>query len=168
MASFTASGGDKIEGAFEMRLGEPFDPDLAKDTSHITNSVSFYNVAHNNETGFKVFTNSFVRVTPKSRKIYSIIANGSVTDKDVGLAQQKIIMGLLNLKYQGVIGREASATNFVVRIDQGNRHVRTRVSKDQGWMIEIEFWDSDLEDAATQEILEMRKQEQTKSKPTSL
>lgn len=93
-------------------------------------------------------------LTPSSHKIYSILGVGSVTNKEAGVGQQMVIMKLLRFKYGDKLQQaDIGMTGDVQRIDQGRRHVISRLTDAAGEKMELQFLDGDLEKLAQAERL---------------
>jgi hypothetical protein len=154
VATFTAFAGDTIGDAFGMRLGDVFDPASSIGASKATNGTVLYQFTRNKTAfpGFDGFDTCYVMLTPSSHKIYSILGVSSVTNKESGLAKQSIFMGMLRLKFSNKpeLDKLVNAGD-VQSIDQGSRHVISRVTEEAGGKIELEFLDSNLQKTADAE-----------------
>jgi hypothetical protein len=152
VATFSAVGADKIEGAFGKKLGDVFDPSSAIGTSKLTDGTPMYEFSTTN--GFRSFKTYYVLITPTTHKIYSIWGIGNVENTEAGQKEQAVVMELLKKKYgveetQGLI----DTMGDVRRIDQGNRYVLTKLTGFMDVTIDIRYYDSDLDKLAEAERL---------------
>jgi len=152
VATSSAIGADKIEGAFGEKLGDIFDPASAIGTSKLTDGTPMYEFSTTN--GFRSFKTYYVMVTPTTHKIYSIWGTGSVENTEAGQKEQAVIMELLKKKYgdednQGVL----DTIGDVKRIDQGNRYIATKLTGFMDVTLDIRYYDTDLEKLAETERL---------------
>jgi len=150
VATFSAIGADKIEGAFGIKLGDVFDPASAIGTSKLTDGTPMYEFSTTN--GFRSFKTYYVLITPTTHKIYSIWGIGSVENTESGQKEQAVVMELLKKKYgveeqQGVF----DTIGDVKRIDQGNRYIITKLTGFVDVTIDIRYYDSDLDKLAETE-----------------
>jgi len=147
-----ASEPEAIEGAFGKKLGEVFNPASAMDTSKLTDGTPLYEFSTPN--GFRSFTRYYVMITPTTHRIYSIWGIGSIESTQAGQKEQAVIMELLKQKYgtdekQGLF----DTMGDVKRIDQGNRHIITKISGFTDVTLDLRYYDGDLEKLAEKERL---------------
>ena len=115
---------------------------------------------------FRSFTQYYVLITPQTNKIYCIWAQGPFENTDVGKKEQALVMELLKQKYgdkqkQGLF----DSIGDVMRIDDGNRFIITKVSGFTDVTLDIRYYDSDLATLAERERLKI---EAKKVDPTGL
>ncbi|MGA3164256.1 MAG: hypothetical protein ABSD77_08715 [Verrucomicrobiota bacterium] len=152
VATFSAIGADKIEGAFGKKLGDVFYPASAIGTSKLTDGTPMYQFSTTN--GFRSFKTYYVMITPTTHKIYSIWGIGPVENTEAGQKEQAVVMELLKKKY-GVEEKQGifDTMGDVKRIDQGNRYIITKLTGFMDVTIDIRYYDSDLEKLAETERL---------------
>jgi hypothetical protein len=158
IASFSAIGAEKIDGAFGKKLGDVFDPASAIGTSKLTDDTPIYEFSTTN--GFLSFKRYYVLITPTTHKIYSIWGTGGVknANAEAGQTEQAIVMELLKKKYgteERLLPGMGNTIGYVRQIDQGHRYIFTRLtdvsSNLRAIMLEIRYYDSDLEKLAEAE-----------------
>lgn len=152
LATFAASGADKIEGAFGLRLGSVFDPTNAIGTSKLTDGTPMHEVSTTN--GFRAFKRYYVMITPTTKKIYSIWGIGTAKNTETGKKEQSLIMEILQQKY-GTKKKEGvmDAMSDAKRVDQGNRYILSKISGFTDITHDIRYYDRDLEELAEKERL---------------
>lgn len=97
--STSLSAEENITGAFGVKLGQILSsqmietPELAF-TYESDDTYSFYP-----DKKFRSFSNYTIRITPKTRKIYSISARRGMYDYSTCEKEQTLIMALLTKKY---------------------------------------------------------------------
>ena len=113
---------ENITGAFGVKLGETLysqeieNPELAF-TYENDDTLSFYP-----DKKFRSFSTYVVKITPKTRKIYSISATEGMDDASTCEKEQALIMVLLTKKY----GEKDPFSLYGQTISQDNRRVATQ------------------------------------------
>lgn len=149
-----ATAVEPLIGAFGVRLGQTFSPDEAIGSGELTDKTPMYEFAP--ASPFRSFKRYYVLITPKTHKVYSIWAIGSVESVAEGKKEQAVVMKLLQDKYgpserQGMI----DALGDVVRIDKGDRYVLTKLTGFVDVSIDLRYYDRSLEKLAEPERLEI-------------
>jgi hypothetical protein len=152
VAAFTATGADKIEGAFGKKLGDVFAPESAVSTSKLTDGTPMYEFSTTN--GFRSFKRYYVLITPTTKKIYAIWGIGTVENSESGKKEQALVMEILQQKYgtQEKAGLLDSLVD-VNRIDKGSRYIITKISGFTDVTLDVRYYVSDLEKLAEKERL---------------
>ena len=145
-----ARAADKIQGAFGKNLGEEFEPSSAITTSRMGDGTTMYEFSPS--TGFRSFHNYYVLITPTSHKIYAILGTVRVQNMEAGTKEQAVIMALLQKKYgnetdPGLLGSMSTER----RIDQGKRYIITQTTGFTEILLEIQYYDTDLQKLAETE-----------------
>ena len=146
LVSTSLSAEENITGAFGVKLGQTLSSQMIKTselkfTYEIDDIYSFYP-----EKKFRSFSTYTIRITPKTRKIYSISAQRGMYDYSTCEKEQALIMVLLTKKY----GEKDPFSLYGQTISQGNRSVSTecRHFLFDGGTLEITYLDSKLAEPA--------------------
>lgn len=118
--------GQPIEGAFGARLGDVLDTSSYKsnsvmcwfqvnETTSQERSVPVYALSRTNAPS--VFYSVYVEITPRSRKVYRITAEGN----DLSAAEREALLASLRGKYESTVEDPKSPDKVV---NQGNRYIR--------------------------------------------
>jgi len=145
-----ARAADKIQGAFGKNLGETFDPSSAITTSKMGDGTTMYEFSPT--TGFRSFHNYYLLITPTSHRIYGILGTGRVQNLEAGEKEQAVIMSILQKKYgnesdPGLLGSMSTQR----RIDEGKRYIITQITGFSEILLEIQYYDTDLQKLAETE-----------------
>jgi formylglycine-generating enzyme required for sulfatase activity len=154
----------KISEAFGMKLGDVFDPTKALGQSKLEDGTPMYQFSPTQ--AFRSFTEYYVMITPQTNKIYCIWAQGPFDNPEMAKKEQALVMELLKEKYgdkqkQGLF----DSIGDVMRIDDGNRYIITKVSGFSTATLDIRYYDTELQKLAEQERLKI---EATKVNATGL
>jgi DNA-directed RNA polymerase subunit RPC12/RpoP len=145
-----AIGVEKIEGAFNQKLGGEFNPSTAISTSQLADGTSMYEYSYGN--AFRSFNHYYVLVTPGTHKIYSIMATANFENEATAEKEQAVVMEMLTQKYgQKAKQGPAEAMVGIDKIDQGNREVGTKISGLTDVTLGILYFDYDLQKQAEKE-----------------
>jgi hypothetical protein len=144
--SVAAFAADKIEGAFGMKLGDTFDTNSA--IGMLKESEGTYQFSTTNE--FRSFKNYFVKITPKTHKIYCIFTAEKTGDLQAGKKELAVVRELLKKQF----GNEETLDD--AKIQQGNRYVATKLVGNVDVTIAILFADSELKTLAEKEKAETK------------
>jgi hypothetical protein len=139
IAANCASGFEKIEAAFGMKLGSEFDPASATKADRLTDGKVFYGFTPTN--GFPPFVTYRVLITPVSKKIYQIMAKSESHNVGAVEREQNAITYILTEKY-GPLSDSASSDPTEKSIVQNHRGVRTHIM--DRTTLAIEYYDMDL------------------------
>ena len=142
----------RIEGAFGARIGEKFDVETAIGKSHMRDGTPLYKFSPINP--YDKFDTYYILITPVSKIIYSIWAQGEMENDDVCKHEQKVLMELLTEKY-GSTKRTSSSNVFydVARITQGDRDIYTDCAESEKITLKVVYIDHRLEKQAEEESL---------------
>ena len=149
-----AQAEDKITGAFGMKLGDTFNISSAIGKGSLTDGTIMYQFTPKKK--FRSFDKYYVMITPKTKRIYSIWAVGTVENTEVGTKEQAVIMSILEKKY-GTKNKEGLMDTMmdVKQIDQGNRYIIVKVSGFANVTIDIRYYDKKLSQQAEKERIEL-------------
>ncbi|MFW5751758.1 MAG: hypothetical protein ACOCW8_00315 [bacterium] len=87
----------KVTGAFGFKFGETFNINDATRTSETKNGLPLYGVTP--EKPVKYFKNYFLKITPKSKKIYSIWGIGHYNSNQRCVTDLEVVKALMEKKY---------------------------------------------------------------------
>jgi hypothetical protein len=163
----------RINGAFGLVLGRVFSPSIdSVGTSSSTElrilkgwgnwlDLPMYEVKP--EKPYRSFTKYYVRITPESRKIYSIWGIGSIEGNGACQGEEVVIIETIQSKYSG-LSVETDVGAIVKKIfKQGNRMIIVEKCDQNpdyssyASTIKINYVDSTLETLAKEEIERMEK-----------
>ena len=165
--STSLSAAEKITGAFGVKLGQtldsqPVDRISPNQTALLKlgqkldyqfiqgkrSKIKYTYIFYPNKR-FRSFSNYIFSITPKTRKIYSISAEGKIRSDSACEKERALIMALLTKKY----GEKNPYGPF---ISQGsNRWVATKCSGLFDVTLSIKYWDSKLKELAENERIEL-------------
>lgn len=106
---------------------------------------------------FRSFSTYLVKITPKTRKIYSIAAAGSMDDDSTCEKEQALIMAIIKKKYGEIEKDEFGLYELydVRAINQGNKSVTTKCIGLFDAKLTILYRDSKLAELAENERIEL-------------
>ena len=94
-----------IVGAFGLKLGDVFDPEKATGrTKSPEGKVIHYGIKP--MIPFRSMHDYYVRITPKTKRIYAIWAKGVLGSSGAAKKEKTIILDFLKEKYGGAKGRQ--------------------------------------------------------------
>lgn len=125
MFSSTGIAQEPITGAFGMTLGSVYDHNSTIDIIGTTEGVMLYKFQPQKK--FRSFSRYYIKITPKTDKIYCIWASGDIVKPEVGKKEQAVLMSILENKYGDSEGDELFDWK---RIDQGNRYILVKLSEE--------------------------------------
>jgi hypothetical protein len=148
----------EIESAFGKKLGDLFNPPETKTSdipNHLYASLKF---EFNPTKSFRSFTKYYVRITPKTKRIFCIGGIGSVANLEDGYREQALMTNILKAKYgTSDTDERMQLMHDVNRIEKGNRYVVTEFDGIFNVTIEIRYCDREIEAIAEKERLEIEK-----------
>ncbi len=153
--SHHAGASEKIKGAFDMTLGQTFDPEESTGKSELTDGTPMY--AFSTPKGFRSFSRYYVLITPKTHKVYAIWGIGDIENTPKCKKEQIVIMELLKEKYgeeEDNLGLMASLSDAKF-IYQGDRSIMTKCTGFMDVSIEIRYKDKRYEKLAEEERISM-------------
>ena len=145
---------EKINGAFGIKLGQPFDPNTAIGEASLTDGTPMYQFSP--EKKFRSFSRYYVLITPKSHKVYAIWGIGDIENTEICKKEQDLLMTILSDKY----GEKNEEDLFSSLYDsemiiQGNRYVMTKCTGLMDISVEIRYKDNEYEKLAENERIEI-------------
>jgi len=142
----------RIEGAFGARIGDKFDVETAIGKSHMTDGTPLYKFTPINP--YDKFDTYYILITPVTKIIYSIWAQGEMENDDACKHEQKVLMELLTGKYGSTKGTSYSNVFYdVARITQGDRDIYTDCTESEKITLKVIYIDHKLEKQAEEESL---------------
>lgn len=150
--STSLSAEEKITGAFGVKLGQILSSQMIKTSKLAFSYKSDDTYFFSPDKKFRSFSVYVVKITPKTRKIHSIGAVGSMDDDSTCEKEQALIMAIIKKKY-GEIEKDALSSLQVIM--QGNRDVATKCSGLFDVKLTILYGDSKLAELAENERIEL-------------
>jgi hypothetical protein len=143
-----AFAAEKIEGAFGLALGDVFD--VTKQGLEANAKKALVPTPFTPDKPNRAFSEYYVFISPKSHRIYKIIATGKFPDENAGYKVFAAIAAFLNKKYGD--GADTGATKVV----QNNRSVEVtnKNSSRAELTVQVSFEDDDAARQAGQEQLD--------------
>lgn len=160
----SALGSEKIEGAFGLKLGDPFQPKNA--------AVSKFGFAagyeFTPEKPNSALTTYFVYITPNSHLIYQIVAVGTAEDSQSASNMSKKIRAIVGRKYEDTPTNDESIEQGARRVEVVKREsfVSQQISKTQ-YSFAVFYTDTRLQSQASQERSENERKELLKDADTT-
>jgi hypothetical protein len=132
----------RIEGAFGARIGDKFDVETAIGKSHMTDGTPLYKFTPINP--YDKFDTYYILITPVTKIIYSIWAQGEMENDDACKHEQKVLMELLTGKYGSTKGTSYSNVFYdVARITQGDRDIYTDCTESEKITLKVVYIDAE-------------------------
>ena len=157
--STALSAEEKITGAFGLKLGQILSSQMIETSELAFTYKGDDTYSFSPEKEFRSFSTYMVKITPKTRKIYSISAEGNIRSASACGKEQALIMAIIKKKY-GEVNELSSLLSSLISwaeikiITQGNRRsVGTRCSISD--TLEIVYSDLKLADLAENERIEL-------------
>jgi hypothetical protein len=136
-------GSGKIEGAFGKKLGDVFDISTATNTATTVSGATMYEFAPTE--AIRSFREYYVLITPKTKKIHTIIAMRMMDQAAAAKNEQSLLMSIFAEKY----GPPAAADKNAIM--QDNRGIMVNVSDDDKPTVSVYFMDTELSNQAKAE-----------------
>lgn len=145
-----ASGEEKIGGAFGVRFGDRFEPDVAAETASLNEDIPLYQFAP--EETLPYFTKYYVEITPTTHMVYSIWGYGPEKGHEVCRNEQAELMDTLEGRYGAARKRFFFAPpENTRRIDQRERDVIVRCTGHNDSRLLVRYTDRRLQKKADAE-----------------
>jgi hypothetical protein len=153
----TSRATEKIEGGFGVKLGDFFDPLTATREGSKGDGGTAYFFAPVNP--FRSLTSYHVAITPRTKKIFAILAEGEFKSLEEAKMEQAVIMALLTEKY-GIEKEQGELEKLqnMRGVSQGMRFVCAQIRDDANYSLVVMYYDSDLARVAESERIRMEKQ----------
>lgn len=153
----TLNAKEKIEGAFNLKLGSTFTESQSTGKSSLTDGTPMLRFSP--DKPFRSFSSYYVIVTPKTQKIHSIWGVGSFENKEKCEKEQALVTAILQEKY-GDTGDKGLIPSYynINKIDQGDRAIYTKCDGYSDVTLSIRYIDSDLRNQAENERIQLESQ----------
>ncbi len=147
LTTIPLAASEKIEGAFGQKIGDVFDLSTAVSTNTWVDGRVFYGIRP--QEPYEAFTKYRVLVTPTTKRIYCITAEGEPGHLLAAKRMQNTVMYFLSKKY-GAESKVASSLDERTICD-GDMCVRTFLIDG---VLKIEYTSQSLATTAAKELLE--------------
>ncbi len=143
---------EEIEGAFGIKFGQVFDP--ATTLGKVTSSSGEVLYALKVPTPNPFFELYFVEITPKTKRIFQIWAQGKVPSLAEGKVRQDSLAKTLEAKYQTKRGLLDS--DFARLLMQGEKTITVKTSRqlDGSFMLDLKYLDQKIKDEGRKEAVD--------------
>jgi plastocyanin len=146
----TSGAVSAIKGSFGVKLGERFDTLTAIGRANLKDGIPFYKFSPLNP--YEKCDSYYVYITPTTKIIYSIVAQGEMKNDAACKHEQKVLMELLTKKYGSIKGTSSLNTlHDVERITQGDREIYTNCTGSDNATLRIVYTDHKLDKQAEEE-----------------
>ena len=108
--STALSAEEEITGAFGLKLGQILSSRTIKTSELAFTHESDDTYSFSPDKKFRSFSTYAIRITPKTRRIYTIFAMGGMDDDSTCEKEQALIMAILKQKYGEIVKDALSST----------------------------------------------------------
>lgn len=143
---------EEIEGAFGIKFGQVFDPTKTLGTQKSSTGEVLYALKVPTPNPF--FDYYFVQITPKTKKIFQIWAQGKVPSLAEGKVRQDSLARTLESKYQTQRGLLDS--DYARILMQGDKSITVKTSRqtDGSFMLDLKYLDPNLKEEGRKEAVD--------------
>ena len=150
--STSLSAEEKITGAFGVKFGQILDSQSIEGTYERFGDDKYTYIFYPDKK-FRSFSNYFISITPKTRKIYGVGAIGDMDDDSTCEKEQALIMAIIKKKYRGEIEKhELFSQQTIV---QDNRGIATICRGLSNVNLVITYMDTKLSELAENERIDL-------------
>ena len=152
--SKSLSAEENITGAFGVKLGQTLSSQMIETSELKFTYESDDTYFFSPEKKFRSFSTYTIKITPKTRKIYSISAKGGKDEHDDSTCEkeQALIMAIIKKKYWEIEQQYSSFSPYGKQvINQGNRSVAIQCGGIYNEPLNIRYLDSKLSELAENE-----------------
>ena len=159
--STSLSAEEKITGAFGVKLGQILSSQMIKTSELAFTDEGDDTYSFSPDKKFRSFSTYMIKITPKTRKIYSISAEGKIYSDPTCEEEQALIMAIIKKKYEEVNELSSLLSGLLSWaelqiITQGNRRsVGTICRELSSDTLTIMYSDSKLAELAENERIEL-------------
>jgi hypothetical protein len=145
------SGGavSAIEGAFGVKLGENYDANKGLGKSNLADETSLYQFPPIKP--YDKCDSYYVLITPETKIIYSILAQGEMESKKTCKREQKVLMEQLTSKYGSTKEKTFLSLQDLEKITQGDRDVYIECTGSDSTTLRVVYTDHKLGKQAEEE-----------------
>ncbi len=136
-----------IEGAFGVKLGKKFDTNKGLGKSNLTGKTPLYQFPP--VMPYDKCDLYYVLITPETKIIYSILAQGEMENNEACTRAQEVLMEQLTSKYGST--KEKTFLQDVEKITQGDRDVYTECTGSDSTTLRVVYTDHKLGKQAEEE-----------------
>ncbi len=143
------SGGavSAIKGAFGVKLGDKYDTNKGLGKSNLAGEIPLY--AFPPVKPYDKCDSYYVLITPETKIIYSILAQGEMGSNEACKSEQEVLMEQLTSKYGST--KERTSLQDVEKITQGDREVYTECTGSDDTTLRLVYTDHKLGKQAEEE-----------------